>query len=224
METEPNLIELKNVHYRVPGESDYLSIISGVNLTVQPKEKLAIIGRSGSGKSTLLALMAGLDLPSEGEIHLFGNTISHLSEDERARIRAQQVGFIFQNFQLMPSMTALENVLMPLELFQLPGAKEQALDALEKVDLSHRINHRPGELSGGEQQRVAIARAFVTHPSVLFADEPTGNLDGETASHIQQLLFDLNDQLETTLVLVTHDLTFADQCDRKVSIQNGMLV
>ncbi len=225
--TKPNmtpLIELKDVHYQVPVEAGQLDIISGADLTVQSQEKLAIIGRSGSGKSTLLALMAGLDLPTMGEIKLFDQTISKLSEDQRAQIRAEKVGFIFQNFQLMPSMSALENVLMPLELFQIKDAKQKALDALDRVELSHRASHRPGELSGGEQQRVAIARAFVTNPQLLFADEPTGNLDEETAHHVQQLLFDLNDQLQTTLVLVTHDLEFAAKCDRKLSIHNGQLM
>lgn len=200
-----------------------LDILKACQLTVQPEETLAIVGRSGSGKSTLLALMAGLDTPTSGTIELFGQAIDSLSEDDRAKIRAQQVGFIFQNFQLMPSMSALENVLMPLELFQVPNAKQLALDALEQVGLSHRAQHRPAELSGGEQQRVAIARAFVTKPKILFADEPTGNLDEETAKQIQNLLFELNHQQKTTLILVTHDHQFAQQCNRVMQLEHGQL-
>ncbi len=200
-----------------------MDILKACQLTVQPEETLAIVGRSGSGKSTLLALMAGLDTPTSGSIELFGQAIESLSEDARARLRAQQVGFIFQNFQLMPSMSALENVLMPLELFQVANAKQLALDALQQVGLSHRAQHRPAELSGGEQQRVAIARAFVTKPKILFADEPTGNLDEETAIQIQELLFELNKQQKTTLILVTHDPVFALKCDRAVQLVHGQL-
>lgn len=217
------LIELKDVHYRVPVDSGELTIISGAQLSVQPKEKLAIVGRSGSGKSTLLALMAGLEVPTSGEVSLFGTPLSKASEDERAKLRARQVGFIFQNFQLMPSMTALENVLMPLELFQIDQAREKAEAALANVGLSHRAGHRPTALSGGEQQRVAIARALVTEPKILFADEPTGSLDEETAHDVQQLLFELNDRLETTLILVTHDLELSGHCDRQIEIHQGRL-
>ncbi len=167
--------------------------------------------------------MAGLELPTGGSIHLLGKPLESCSEDQRAQIRAQQVGFIFQNFQLMPSMTALENILMPLELFQIDDAKQKAMQALEKVGLSHRAHHRPAELSGGEQQRVAIARAFVTEPKVLFADEPTGNLDEETALQIQNLLFELNNDLKTTLVLVTHDMSFARKCRRVMHLTHGHL-
>ncbi len=162
-------------------------------------------------------------MPTSGCIELFGQAIESLSEDARAKMRAQQVGFIFQNFQLMPSMSALENVLMPLELFQIPNAKQLALEALQQVGLSHRAQHRPAELSGGEQQRVAIARAFVTKPKILFADEPTGNLDEETAKQIQNLLFELNQQQKTTLILVTHDHEFAQQCNRMLQLVHGQL-
>ncbi len=217
------ILTLKNIHYQIPLDEFVLDILKACQLTVQPEETLAIVGRSGSGKSTLLALMAGLDRPTSGTIELFGKAIESLSEDERAKIRAQQVGFIFQNFQLMPSMSALENVLMPLELFQVPNAKQLALEALEQVGLSHRAQHRPAELSGGEQQRVAIARAFVTKPKILFADEPTGNLDEETAKQIQNLLFELNNQQKTTLILVTHDHLFAKQCDRVMQLGHGQL-
>ncbi|MEA3405904.1 MAG: ABC transporter ATP-binding protein [Pseudomonadota bacterium] len=221
--TKQAIIELRNVHYQIPSEDQLLTILKSCELSVQPHESLAIVGRSGSGKSTLLSLMAGLDLATSGEIELLGHNLNHQSEDQRAKVRAQQVGFIFQNFQLMPSMTALENILMPLELFQIENANQKALAALEQVGLQHRANHRPAELSGGEQQRVAIARAFVTQPKVLFADEPTGNLDEETAKQIQQLLFELNQNGHTTLILVTHDLTFAQKCDRVVQLLHGQL-
>lgn len=218
---ESAILLLQDVHYLVDSDDEKLSIIKGCDLSVQPGEQLAIVGRSGSGKSTVLALMAGLELPTRGDVYLFGKALADLSEDERAGLRAQQVGFVFQNFQLMPSMTALENVLMPLELFQMPDAEQRALEALEKVGLSHRLHHRPSELSGGEQQRVALARAFVTKPKILFADEPTGNLDEDTAAHIQELLFELNREQNTTLILVTHDMEFANQCQRQVLLQHG---
>jgi len=221
--TKQAIIELRDVHYQIPSEDQPLTILKACELRVQPHECLAIVGRSGSGKSTLLSLMAGLDLATAGEIELLGHTLNHQSEDQRAKVRAQQVGFIFQNFQLMPSMTALENILMPLELFQIENAKQKALDALELVGLQHRTHHRPAELSGGEQQRVAIARAFVTQPKILFADEPTGNLDEETAEQIQSMLFQLNKNNHTTLILVTHDLDFAQKCDRVVQLVHGQL-
>ena len=217
------VVELKNVHYRIQSEDESLHILNDCHLSVEAGESVAIVGRSGSGKSTLLSLIAGLEVPTEGEVSLLGQSIHHLDEDQRALVRAKDVGFVFQNFQLMPSMSALENVLMPLELFQIPHARQQALDALEKVGLSERSAHRPAELSGGEQQRVAIARAFVCQPKVLFADEPTGNLDEETAEHIQSLLFNLQNQLNTALVLVTHDMDYAKKCGRAVLLQHGQL-
>lgn len=198
-----------------------MAILKGCQLNVEAYESLAIVGRSGSGKSTLLALMAGLDSPTEGEVHLLGQNLSPMSEDQRARLRAKQVGFVFQNFQLMPGMNALENVMMPLELFGMAQAREKATAALEKVGLSHRLHHTPQALSGGEQQRVAIARAIVTEPKILFADEPTGNLDETTAAQVQQLLFDL--QQQTTLILVTHDRQFAKRCQRQVTLTQGLL-
>lgn len=218
------IIELRDVHYQVPSDEGDLDILKGCDLSVQPQEIVAIIGRSGSGKSTLLSLMAGLEKPTSGETHMLERPLHLCNEDERAQIRAQKVGFIFQNFQLMPSMTALENILMPLELFQIDNARALALEALEKVGLAHRSSHRPAELSGGEQQRVAIARAFVTKPQILFADEPTGNLDEETAHQIQQLLFELNQEQKTTLILVTHDGQFAKTCQRVFKLQHGQLV
>lgn len=211
------------MHSHEPSESEELSILNGCELSVHQGERLAIIGRSGSGKSTLLALMAGLELCSDGEIELFGQSLSELSDDKRARLRAKKVGFVFQDFQLMPSMTALENVLMPLELFQFENSQQLAEEALDKVGLAKRLQHLPSQLSGGEQQRVAIARAFVTKPKLLFADEPTGNLDETTAMQIQQLLFDLNEEIGTTLIIVTHDLDFAKKCQRMVNLQHGKL-
>jgi len=211
------------VHSHEPSESEELSILNGCELSVHQGERLAIIGRSGSGKSTLLSLMAGLELCSDGEIELFGQSLSELSDDKRARLRAKKVGFVFQDFQLMPSMTALENVLMPLELFQFENSQQLAEEALDKVGLAKRLQHLPSQLSGGEQQRVAIARAFVTKPKLLFADEPTGNLDETTAMQIQQLLFDLNEEIGTTLIIVTHDLDFAKKCQRMVNLQHGKL-
>lgn len=217
------VLSLKNVHYRITSDEESLSIIKGCDLTVQSGETLAIVGRSGSGKSTLLSLMAGLELPTSGDLQLLGQPLKSLNEDARAKIRAKAVGFVFQNFQLMPSMTALENVLMPLELFQIPNALQTATDALHKVGLEHRLHHCPAELSGGEQQRVALARAFVTNPKILFADEPTGNLDETTAQQIQQLLFELNKAYQTTLILVTHDTKLAQHCDRTLTLQQGRL-
>ncbi len=215
------ILQLSNVHYRVTSAADEVAILKGCELCVEPQQSVAIVGRSGSGKSTLLALMAGLDKPTAGQVSLLGQNLNQLSEDQRAQLRALQVGFVFQNFQLMPGMNALENVMMPLELFGLDNARQRAQAALEKVGLAHRLTHQPSALSGGEQQRVAIARAIVTEPKILFADEPTGNLDETTAHQIQQLLFDL--QHHTTLVLVTHDTQFADLCQRKVLIQDGIL-
>ena len=198
-----------------------IAILKGCELLVEPCQSLAIVGRSGSGKSTLLALMAGLDTPTDGHVELLSQNLSELNEDQRAQLRALQVGFVFQNFQLMPGMNALENVMMPLELFGVDQAKQRAEAALEKVGLSHRLHHTPQALSGGEQQRVAIARAIVTEPKILFADEPTGNLDETTAAQIQTLLFEL--QSQTTLVLVTHDRNFAKQCQRQVTLIHGQL-
>ena len=218
-----SVLSLDNVHYCVSSDDKELSILNGCNLSVQSGERIAIIGRSGSGKSTLLALMAGLELPTKGDVALFGKVLSQLSDDERAILRAKQVGFVFQDFQLMPSMSALENVLMPLELFKIDHAQDLAIKALKKVGLFERLNNLPSQLSGGEKQRVAIARAFVTKPKILFADEPTGNLDETTASQIQQLLFDLNEEIGTTLIIVTHDVEFAKKCQRTVNLVHGKL-
>lgn len=201
-----------------------LTILSGLELEVFPGESVAILGQSGTGKSTLLGLLAGLDEPSGGELELFGETLGNLDEDGRARLRAGRVGFVFQNFQLLPTLTALENVLLPLELSPLPDAGARARDWLTRVGLGERMEHLPKQLSGGEQQRVALARAFVTGAELVFADEPTGNLDQATGARIIELLFQLNREAGTTLVLVTHDHALAARCDRSLRLEEGRLI
>ena len=192
-------------------------------MTVATGETVAIVGSSGSGKSTLLGILAGLDHASNGQVLLFGKSLSHLSEDERAKLRQRLVGFVFQSFQLLPALTALENVMLPLELAGLRGAREQAAAMLARVGLAHRLGHYPRHLSGGEQQRVALARAFVGEPKLLFADEPTGNLDADTGAQVIELLFTLNREQDTTLVLVTHDETLAARCERVLRLEQGKL-
>lgn len=199
-------------------------ILDDVNLRIAQGETVAIVGRSGSGKTTLLSLLAGLDVPSRGRIVLAGAEISAMDEDARAEVRAGGVGFVFQSFQLLDGFTALENVMLPAELAGLDRPAERAREALQQVGLEHRLTHYPYQLSGGEQQRVAIARAFAGEPSLLFADEPTGNLDTATGAHIIELLFELNARRGTTLVMVTHDQTLADRCARAVRIDAGRLV
>lgn len=201
-----------------------LTILDDVSLAVNAGESVAIVGASGAGKSTLLALLAGLDEPSAGEVWLDGLQLSALDEDGRAAARAGRVGFVFQSFHLVPSLTALENVMLPLELAGRRDARAAAREVLDRVGLGPRTGHYPRQLSGGEQQRVAIARAFVTSPAVLFADEPTGNLDARTGARVVQLLFDLNAASGTTLVLVTHDRELAGRCGRLVEIDAGRLV
>ncbi len=198
-------------------------ILNGVELEIKSGETLAILGASGSGKSTLLGLLAGLDQADQGEIHLLGTRLDQLDEDQRADMRAKHVGFIFQSFQLLPGLTALDNVLLPLELKGEVNGKDKALDLLERVGLKQRIHHYPKQLSGGEQQRVAIARAFITRPSILFADEPTGNLDAKTGEMIIDLLMEINRELQTTLVIVTHDEQLSRQCQRRCILENGAL-
>ena len=185
---------------------------------------MAVVGPSGAGKSTLLALLAGLDLPSSGFVELNGNNLNELDEDGRAIVRAKSVGFVFQSFHLVPSLNALENVMLPLELAGQPNPRAAARDIIRKVGLDQRWSHYPAQLSGGEKQRVALARAFATAPAVLFADEPTGNLDARTGANIMELMFELNRSSETTLVLVTHDAALADRCDRVLSLDAGKLV
>lgn len=193
-------------------------IFSGVDVRVGQGESLAVVGASGSGKSTLLGLLAGLDLPSLGHVTLLGKDLASLDEDGRASLRAGNVGFVFQSFHLLPTLTALDNVLMPMELLALDNAKERALQALDAVGLSQRLQHFPSQLSGGEQQRVALARAFVLQPVILFADEPTGNLDHSTGEKISALMFQLVEEHGTAIVLATHDLQLSEQCDRVLSL------
>ncbi len=209
---------------RVPLPSGELTILDGVGFTIAKGEAVAIVGASGSGKSTLLSLLAGLDVPSSGSVRLDGGALSSLDEDGRARVRGEKVGFVFQSFQLLPSLTALENVMLPLELRGDADAEGPARAILAQVGLGERLGHYPRQLSGGEQQRVALARAFVTRPAVLFADEPTGNLDTQTGQAIVDLLFALNRESGTTLVLVTHDERLAARCDRILRLDAGRLV
>ena len=201
-----------------------LTILDGVSFEIAAGETVAIIGASGAGKSTLLALLAGLDEPTSGHTWLSGADLTRLDEDGRAAVRARHVGFVFQSFHLLPSLTALENVMLPLELAGTANAKALALEVLGRVGLGPRSGHYPRQLSGGEQQRVAIARAFVTHPAVLFADEPTGNLDAATGAQIIELLFELNRGSQTTLVLVTHDQAIAERCGRIIRLDAGRVV
>lgn len=200
-----------------------LTILDDINLEIRAGETVALVGPSGAGKTTLLALLAGLDQPSSGRVWLCGEDLTQLDEDGRARLRGKRVGFVFQSFHLVPSLTALENVMLPLELSGTPQAAARAREVLASVGLGQRLAHYPKQLSGGEKQRVAIARAFVTHPEVLFADEPTGNLDTASGERIAELLFGLNRQAGTTLVLVTHERSLADRCDRVLEIIGGRM-
>ena len=218
------ILTARHLNKVVPSAEGELSILHDLSLDLCRGDSLAIIGSSGSGKSTLLGLLAGLDLPSSGSIHLAGQDLSQLDEDQRARLRAEQVGFVFQSFQLLDSLNALENVMLPLELEGHADARQRARALLERVGLGHRLTHYPRQLSGGEQQRVAIARAFVAEPAVLFADEPTGNLDSHTGDRICDLLFELNRERGATLVLVTHDARLAQRCNRQIRLEAGQLV
>lgn len=202
-----------------------LDILRDIHFSLAPRETVAIVGASGSGKSTLLSIMAGLDTPSRGTVHLAGQDLFAHNEDERAALRARQVGFVFQSFQLMGSLTALENVMLPLELAGRKGSnpRQAATEMLARVGLAERLNHYPKVLSGGEQQRVALARAFVVQPAVLLADEPTGSLDFATGDKVMQLMFDLNREQGTTLVLVTHDRAIAARCARRITIEAGQI-
>ncbi|UTP72287.1 ABC transporter ATP-binding protein [Alteromonas sp. LMIT006] len=217
------MIQVTNITKTVTTDNGALQILQPISFTVTEGQSVAIVGASGSGKSTLLGLLAGLDTVTEGSIKLDGASLETMDEEARAQIRGQKVGFIFQAFMLVPSLTALENVMLPAEINGLNNAKALAIDALEKVGLSHRASHYPNQLSGGEQQRVAIARAFITQPKILFADEPTGNLDADNSLKVEQLLFDLNQQAGTTLVLVTHDNELAQRCERQLIMSAGQL-
>ena len=215
----------KHVAKRVQSPESEIVILQDINLDIQRGESVAILGASGSGKTTLLTLLAGLDLPTSGDIHMEKNAISSMNEEERAKVRAEYVGFIFQSFQLLPSLTALENVMLPLEIQYVDYAiaKQRATDWLTKVGLGNRLHHSPVKLSGGEQQRVAIARAFITQPKIIFADEVTGNLDEKTGHLVSDELFTLNKAFNTTLVLVTHDMTLASRCEKKYLLTEGKL-
>ena len=213
-----------NISKKVSSPEGSLTILSEVSFSIAPGESVAVVGPSGAGKSTLLALLAGLDLPTQGYVVLNGVNLGELDEDGRARVRAESVGFVFQSFHLVPSLNALENVMLPLELAGHNDAREASRAIIERVGLKERWSHYPAQLSGGEKQRVAIARAFATEPAVLFADEPTGNLDTRTGETIMELMFELNRKSSTTLVLVTHDNSLAARCDRVISLDAGKLV
>lgn len=217
------VLQARNLSKTVSVADQPLCILHELSLSLKPGDSLAIVGRSGSGKSTLLGLLAGLDLPSSGEVFLAGQNLNRLDEDQRAALRAREVGFVFQSFQLLDSLTALENVMLPLELKNRKGARQQALKLLREVGLEQRTRHYPQQMSGGEQQRVAIARAFAAEPHILFADEPTGNLDSQTGEHITDLLFELNRARHTTLVLVTHDDRLAQRCASQIRLEAGRL-
>jgi len=219
-----SVLKAENLSKQVSSPEGALTIVQAVSLDIAGGESVAVVGASGAGKSTLLALLAGLDLPTTGRVLLEGTDLTRLDEDGRARLRAQRVGFVFQSFHLIPALTALENVMLPLELAARRDARGAALDTLERVGLKSRTGHYPRQLSGGEQQRVALARAFVTRPAVLFADEPTGNLDTATGARIGELLFELNANSHTTLVLVTHDRQLAARCGRVVTMEAGRVV
>ncbi|WAJ69230.1 ABC transporter ATP-binding protein [Catenovulum adriaticum] len=218
-----SILSVKKLSKTVISNGEELKILSDCQFEINAGESVAIVGRSGSGKSTLLSLLAGLDVCEQGEIELAGQSLNRLDEEQRALLRGQHVGFVFQSFMLVQSLTALENVMLPLELNHQAKAKEQASELLSAVGLADRGHHYPNQLSGGEQQRVAVARAFASKPDILFADEPTGNLDAENGHKVENLLFELNKAQGTTLVLVTHDLNLAKRCQRQLQMQAGQL-
>lgn len=218
------VIEVEHLHKTVTDSTGALEILRDIHFSLQPRQTAAIVGASGSGKSTLLSMLAGLDTPTQGTVRLQGQDIFALDEDARAALRGQKMGFVFQSFQLLPNLTALENVMLPLELAGVRSARQQASEMLQRVGLGQRLGHYPKLLSGGEQQRVALARAFVVQPAVLLADEPTGSLDFATGTAVMALMLSLNRELGTTLVLVTHDREIAAQCERTLTIEAGRLV
>lgn len=221
---EDAVLAARNVSKQVSSPEGSLTILSNVSFAIDKGDSVAVVGASGAGKSTLLALLAGLDLPTEGEIWLNGVNLTNLDEDGRAAVRAASVGFVFQSFHLVPSLNALENVMLPLELAGKDSPRRKAMEILQQVGLGERWSHYPAQLSGGEKQRVAIARSFATEPAVLFADEPTGNLDSRTGEHVIDLMFELNRDSSTTLILVTHDKSLAARCDRIIGLDGGLLV
>jgi len=218
-----NILEVSNLTKTYSSGTKSLTVLSDISFSIQSGDKLSIVGSSGSGKTTLLGLCAGLDRASSGSVILNDISLDSLNEDERAYVRNQHVGFVFQNFQLLPTLTALENIMVPMELRREKGIKKRALELLDRVGLAERHDHYPTQLSGGEQQRISIARAFSNNPKILFADEPTGNLDEETSEKIEHLLFELNRESGTTLVLVTHDLDLARKTDRTIRLKGGMV-
>ncbi len=225
MSTSPSqaIIEVQHVSKSVTDSTGTLDILRDVHFSLAARETAAIVGASGSGKSTLLSIIAGLDTPTQGTVHVAGLDLFGMNEDQRAAVRAQKMGFVFQSFQLMANLTAIENVMLPLELAGRKDSRKAATEMLQRVGLGARLSHYPKVLSGGEQQRVALARAFVVQPAVLLADEPTGSLDFATGETVMQLMFDLNRELGTTLVLVTHDRSIAERCARRITIEAGRL-
>jgi putative ABC transport system ATP-binding protein len=217
------IISVEHVHKSVTDSTGTLDILRDIDFTLAPRETAAIVGASGSGKSTLLSIIAGLDTPSRGTVRLAGSDLFSIDEDERAALRARQVGFVFQSFQVLGNLTALENVMLPLELAGRKDSRKAAAEMMDRVGLSSRLGHYPKVLSGGEQQRVALARAFVVQPAVLLADEPTGSLDFATGETVMELMFDLNREQGTTLVLVTHDRAIAARCERRITIEAGRI-
>ena len=219
-----SILEVRQLTKSYPNGSSSLTVVKDISFTIEAGSTCAIVGPSGSGKTTLLGLCAGLDQPTSGAVHLAGVHLGALDEDGRARVRNESVGFVFQNFQLLPTLTAVENVMVPLELHGQKQVRDEAVRLLERVGLGERLTHYPTQLSGGEQQRVALARAFINRPKILFADEPTGNLDAETGHLVIENLFALNASLGTTLVLVTHDMELASRAQRVIRLKGGMLV
>ena len=223
-EVAKTFVEARQLGKQVSTRNGVLTLLDDINFTVETGTSVAILGASGSGKTTLLGLLAGLDTPTQGSVILDGNNLNDFDEDGRAALRAERVGFVFQNFQLLFGLTALENVMLPLELAQAPHPRKTAEDLLARVGLQERFHHYPNQLSGGEQQRCAIARAFSTRPHCLFADEPTGNLDSETGRRIIELLFELNSELGTTLIMATHDVELSKLCSAQLNLDAGRLV
>jgi len=222
--TPSSIISVEHVFKSVSDSTGTLTILRDIHFALAARETAAIVGASGSGKSTLLSIIAGLDTPTQGTVHLAGQDLFALNEDDRAALRAQKVGFVFQSFQLMGNLNALENVMLPLELSGVKSARAQATEMLKRVGLGERLGHYPKVLSGGEQQRVALARAFVVQPALLLADEPTGSLDFATGETVMALMFELNKELGTTLVLVTHDRGIAARCERRITLEAGQVV
>ncbi len=219
-----NILEVVNLTKTYESNGVTLKVLEDINMAIKSGETVSIIGPSGSGKSTLLGLCAGLDTPTSGRVLINNKDIANLNEDDKAEMRANEIGFIFQNFQLLPTLTALENVMIPMELKSMKDIKARAMDLLTRVGLKDRSHHYPTQLSGGEQQRVSLARAFGNNPSILFADEPTGNLDGDTSIQIEKLMFDLNKESNTTLIIVTHNYELAEKTQRVIAMKNGHIV